>query len=168
MENNKKKPIVPRRWIRPSLPPSDHLDTGRLPPHPGPAYAFYKYAEEYENADIRSYSDSIFYTCRKIETSGDGICYITHIVIRDPSQVRGLLAKGELLQSETPAEAAVRTGARILVNGSFFEKDFSRSGGSLWIMNGRILEGGYSNGYEVCLCSDGTIFFPAITRSPLF
>ena len=158
MEKN--KVINPCRWIRPSFAPSDSLYVETLPPYPSPVQALQEYAKEYENSDLRFCDEKFFYTCNKRETADDASYYVTLIVVRNPAQVRGVLAKGELMQDETPLEAAQRTGARILVNGSFYEHDFSRCGADLWIKDEKILSGDHSNGREICLKKDGSFFSP--------
>lgn len=145
----------------PAAPPSSSLTVRTLDPHPGPAEAYASNAEEYQEADYRFYSDTLFYTCTRHETE-DGFYYLTHVVIKDPSQIRGEDSYGDFAgMRETPGDAASRTGAAVLVNGSYFDYGTGyATGGELLIRDQQVVHGPWSDGYEICLRKDGTLFSP--------
>lgn len=145
----------------PAAPPSGSLTVETCDPYPSPQKAAEEYADEIKKADISYSSDTLFYTCTK-ELTGSGFYYLTHIVIADPDQIGGLLSYDDLGgERETPLHAAERTGAQILVNGSYFDYGTNyATGGDLLIRDNKVLHGSYSDGYEICLRSDGTLFSP--------
>ena len=119
------------------------------------------YQEEYEKAQIRYHSDKLFYTCTEKETE-NGSYFLTHVIIRDAGQLRGEDSFGDFAGTrETPQDAAKRTGAKILINGSYFDYGTGfATGGELLIRDNKVLHGPYSDGYEICLRKDGTLFSP--------
>ena len=145
----------------PDEPPSSSLSVKTLSPYPSPFDALREYADEYVEADFRFYSDSLFYTCTK-HKAGNGSYYLTHVIIKDASQINGDDSFGDFGgERETPQDAAVRTGAEILINGSYFKYETGyATGGELLIRNNEVVHGPYSDGYEICLRRDGTLFSP--------
>ena len=155
--------VLPQPQIAgvPATPPSSSLTVKTLDPYPNLATAMLDYREEYRNADIRFYSDSLFYTCTRKETE-NGFYYLTHVIIRDAGQIRGSDSNGDFAgERETPFDAAQRTGARIVINGSYFKYETGyATGGELLIRDNKVVHGPYSDGYEICLRKDGTLFSP--------
>ncbi len=151
-------PVVPDV---PSTPPSPNLTVNTLSAYPSPTKALQTYSLEYKTADLKYYSDSLFYTCTRHETDS-GSYYLTHIVIADASQIAGEDSFGDFGgERETPGAAAERTGAMIAVNGSYFKYETNyATGGNLLIRDNMVFHGNYSDGYEICLRSDGTLFSP--------
>ena len=145
----------------PAEPPSSSLTVKTLTAHPGPAWAMKHCRKEYQNADLHYFSDTLFYTCTRKETDS-GYYYLTHIVIKDASQIKGEDSFGDFGGTrETPLDAAERTGAAILVNGSYFNYGTGyATGGELLIRNNKVVHGPYSDRYEICLRKDGTLFSP--------
>ena len=145
----------------PAEPPSSSLTVKTLTPYPGPATAMKRCAKEYRNADLRYSSDTLFYTCTRKETD-NGYYYLTHVVIKDASQIQGEDSFGDFGGTrETPLDAADRTGAEILVNGSYFSYGTGyATGGELLIRDNQVVHGPYSDRYEICLRKDGTLFSP--------
>lgn len=145
----------------PAQPPSSSLTVKTLKPHEGPPAAMKEYAKEYKNADLHYFSSTLFYTCTKKKTDS-GFYYLTHVVIKDASQIQGSDSFGTFGGSrETPQDAAQRTGAKILVNGSYFNYGTGyATGGELLIRDNQVAHGPYSDGYEICLKKDGTLFSP--------
>ncbi len=145
----------------PATPPSSSLTVKTLKPYPSPADALLQYSKEYKYADIKYYSDSLFYTCTRKETD-TGFYYLTHIIIKDASQINGEDSYGDFAGTrETVQDAADRTGAKIAINGSYFRYETGYAyGGDLLIRNNQVLHGSYSDGYEICLRKDGTLFSP--------
>lgn len=151
----------PREIEVPQTPPSSSLTVETLDSFPDPAEAMLLYQEEYEKAQIRYHSDKLFYTCTEKETE-NGSYFLTHVIIRDAGQLRGEDSFGDFAGTrETPQDAAKRTGAKILINGSYFDYGTGfATGGELLIRDNKVLHGPYSDGYEICLRKDGTLFSP--------
>ena len=145
----------------PSTPPSSSLTVKTLEAYPDPSDAVTDYAREYRDADRRYRSDTLFYTCTKKETQG-GFYYLTHVIIRNADQICGDDSFGDFAGTrETPADAADRTGAKILINGSYFKYETGfATGGELLIRDNKAVHGPWSDGYEICLRKDGTLFSP--------
>ena len=151
----------PRTVQVPSAPPSSSLTVQSPDPYPSPSAAMVACSDEFQNADYRYFSESLFYTCTRHETE-TGFYYLTHVIIRDPEQIRGEDSYGDFAgEREAPGDAALRTGAKVLVNGSYFRYDTGfATGGELLIRNGKVMHGPWSDGYEICLRKDGTLFSP--------
>ncbi len=145
----------------PATPPSSSLTVKTLDPYPSPGNALIEYAKEYHNADYSYFSESLFYTCTKVEEE-DSFYYLTHIVIKDASQINGDHSYGDIAgERETVQDAANRTGAKIAINGSYFRYETGFAyGGELLIRDNHVLHGAYADGYEICLRKDGTLFSP--------
>lgn len=162
-DGKKLEDLLPQPQIAPvpDTPPSSSLTVTTLEAHPGPFDAMAACSKEFQAADLRYYSDSLFYTCTKHETDS-GSYYLTHIVIKDAKQIGGEDSFGDFGGNrETPQDAAKRTGAKILVNGSYFRYDTGYAyGGDLLVRDNQVLHGDYSDGYEICLRKDGTLFSP--------
>ncbi|MBR1900597.1 MAG: phosphodiester glycosidase family protein [Lachnospiraceae bacterium] len=146
----------------PAEAPSSILNVTTIAPSPGPEWAAEKYAEEYENAELKYRSDTLFYTCARKETENGGIYFLTHIVIKNANQINGSDSFGDFGGArETPLDAAKRCGAKILTNGSYFDYGTGYAyGGSLLIRNNKVVHGEYADSYEICLRKDGTLFSP--------
>ena len=151
----------PKTVAAPAGPPSSSLTVATLEPFPGPTAAMLCYSQEYLNADYQYYSDTLFITCTKKETE-NGFYYLTHVIIQDASQIGGDDSFGHFAgERETPQDAARRTGAKLLINGSYFDYGTGfATGGELLIRNNKVVHGPYSDGYEICLRRDGTLFSP--------
>ena len=155
--------ILPSPQIQvPAEALSPILNVTTIAPSPGPEWAAEKYAEEYENAELKYRSDTLFYTCAKKETENGGIYFLTHIVIKNANQINGSDSYGDFGgDRETPLDAAKRCGAKILTNGSYFDYGTGHAcGGSLLIRNNKVVHGEYADSYEICLRKDGTLFSP--------
>jgi len=155
--------VIPAPQVTPvpASPPSPNLTVETLKPNPGPFEAMADYLDEYLHADYRYYSDTLFYTCTKHETE-DSAYYLTHIVVKDAKQICGEDSEGDFGGArETPKDAASRTGAKLLINGSYFDYGTGyATGGELLIRDNKVIHGEYSDGYEICLRRDGTLFSP--------
>ena len=158
LEDVRKEPVVAPV---PASPPSNVLSVSAPEPYPSPSYATMEYRDEYRAADLKFSSDTLFYTCTR-HTTDSGFYYLTHVVVSDASQLDGVLSNDVFGGArETPLSAAKRTGAAILLNGSYFSYETNTpTGGTLMIKDNRVFSGEYADGYEVCLRSDGTLFSP--------
>jgi len=106
-------------------------------------------------------SDSIFVTIRKYK-SKQSEYLLTHVIINEPSQIRsGLSHDSYGGEREKPSDASKRMGWIVGVNGSNFNWGTGRPEyAGHCIKNGKLMEGGYTNGMEICLKKDGTLFSP--------
>lgn len=123
--------------------------------------AYDKYKEEYENAEYRYMSKTSFVTIEKYY-DGSSIYYLTHIIIDSPSQIKGALSYDDWGGTrELATDVSTRLNAIITTNGSYFSYDTGCPVTcSVYIKNGEILVDGVTNGKEVCLKEDGTLFSP--------
>ncbi len=162
-EGDAMEDVMPQPEIAPvpAAPPSSLLTVKTLDPYPSPSNALIEYAHEYQDADYSYFSSSLFYTCTKVEND-DSYYYLTHIVVKDASQIAGDYSYGDFAgERETVQDAAYRTGAKIAINGSYFRYDTGFAyGGELLIRDNKVLHGAYADGYEICLRKDGTLFSP--------
>lgn len=120
-----------------------------------------KYREEYRVADEKYKSDTIFVTINKY-SSGDEEVAISHVVVKDPSQIKESLAMKVLGKGlETTSNLAKEEKGVLVTNGSYFSKDDEEPVYAGFIVsNGEIVKEGTSNGKEICLKSDGTLYTP--------
>ena len=104
-------------------------------------------------------SDSIFVTIRKYKTEQSEY-FLTHVIINDPSQIRsGLSHDSYGGEQEKTSDASKRIGWVVGVNGSNFNwRTGKPEYAGLCIKNGKLMEGRYTNGMEICLKKDGTLF----------
>ena len=129
--------------------------------------AIVNYYNELGSAEKSTVNDNMFATTTKVSDE-HGTYYMTHIVIKDPSQIgvaNGNGAYGNGL--ETTSSMAKKAGATIAINGSHFVGDGSQdllsTGGTnnLAINNGKIKENWSSSaGMEICIDKNGKIFSP--------
>lgn len=121
------------------------------------------YTEEYANADYKHLSDTAYIAVTK-NTDGSAVYYLTHIIISDSSQIHGALSYDDWGGSrQLPTNLAAEKNAILVTNGSYFSYDTGnpvRAGE--YIIDGAIIQDGTTNGYEVCLKSDGTLYTPAV------
>ena len=106
-------------------------------------------------------SDSIFVTIRKYKTEQSEYL-LSHVIINDPSQIRSGLSHDTYGgEREKPSDASKRMGWIIGINGSNFSWGTGRPEyAGLCIKNRKLMEGRYTNGMEICLKKDGTLFSP--------
>ena len=141
------------------------LNVTTIAPSPGPEWAAEKYAEEYENAELKYCSDTLLYTCAKKETENGGIYFLTHIVIKNANQINGSDSYGDFGgDRETPLDAAKRCGAKILTNGSHFDYGTGHAcGGSLLIRHNKVVHGESGSARNIL---KGRWFLAPPVRSP--
>lgn len=126
--------------------------------------AYQKYSGELENATYVKIDENTFMTITPIKVQGS-TCYLTHMVINNPSQIAGEPAHGSYASGlETADSAANRLGSSLLINGSHFSyEDGSedlKGGNNVVIVNGEIMHDGTSGGMEICLDNTGRLFTP--------
>ncbi len=121
------------------------------------------YAKEYESADHRYLSNSIYVAVTSHENGKGGKYLLSHIVINDASQINGLLSYDDYAgERENPVDAARRKKAVLLINGSYFRYETNEpNGADVVIADRKIMRGGTADGYEICLREDGELFSPS-------
>lgn len=129
-----------------------------------------EFSVELVPAEYAYSSDTLFITISKNEYE-DSSYYLAHIIVSDPSQIKTGLANGSYGEDlQFPTEAAEETGAALLTNGSMFAYiNGEPYCGGVYIYNGQVVSGETTNGQEICLKSDGTLYSPTsgITSSSL-
>ena len=106
-------------------------------------------------------SDSIFVTIRKYRTE-ESEYLLTHVIINDPSQIQsGLSHDSYGGERERPSDASKRMGWVVGVNGSNFNWGTGKPEyAGVCIKNRKVMDGSRTNGMEICLKEDGTLFSP--------
>ena len=124
------------------------------------------YKDELTQAAYKHISDSLFLTVQKLEQN-NGHYYLTHVVVNSPDQIKGGLSYDSFGgQRELPTDVAARTGAALVINGSYFSYDTGKPAcAGVFIKNGEIMQDGTTNGNEICLDKDGKLFSPEVGLS---
>jgi exopolysaccharide biosynthesis protein len=124
------------------------------------------YASEYANAKYKHLTDNIFATVTESYTA-TGVYLLTHVVINDPSQIKGGMSNDTFGGTrEKPTKASARLNWVLGTNGSYFYYDGGYPAlAGVFIKNGSVVQGSTANGDEMCLKSDGTLFTPAAGTS---
>ena len=95
-------------------------DVRASPAYPTPEEAAFFYREELDHSWYSMSSENIFVTIRKFR-SESAEYYLTHVIIRDPSQIQSALANGTFGgDREKPSDASKRLGWVVGINGSNF------------------------------------------------
>ena len=131
---------------------------------PGHLETFEEKVERSRQMEATSYESDNTYISTE-QTHLDGASFITaHVIIRDPSQIFVEYANGEFGgERERPTDCAGRTGAVLVINGSYFDYG---TGEAMYAVapvilhDEEIVRNGVTNGSEVCIFSDGTLFSP--------
>lgn len=124
-----------------------------------------KYQDEIKDAFKVKIDEKEMITIQEIDVNGEP-CFLTHIVISDPSIIKGEPANGEYASGvEKTSSAAKRKNATLMINGSNFlygsgAQDL-RNTNRLAIVNGQIVHDGSSLGMEICLDKNGRLFTPS-------
>lgn len=126
------------------------------------------YNYEFKNAVIRYISNSIYVVSREIMSDRGTPYFLTHIVIADGSQIRGVMSHDSFGGTrEKPTEVAERTGAIVTINGSFFSyaENNEPTSSDIYIKEGKVVkvtssEKTVGDGNELCIKKDGTLFSP--------
>jgi exopolysaccharide biosynthesis protein len=123
-------------------------------------------ATEFANAKYKHLTDNIYATVTQGSTA-TGTYLLTHVVINDPSQIKGGLSNDTFGGTrEKPTKASARLNWVLGTNGSYFYYDGGYPAlAGVFIKNGNVIQGSTANGYEMCLKSDGTLFTPAAGTS---
>ncbi len=100
-------------------------------------------------------------------TYKSGDYYLTHVIIKDPSQFKGGLSNDSYGGTrEASTSYAKRTGAIVVTNASFFSYETGTAmKDSATIYNGKVCNNILANGFEVCLKKDGTLYTPGAGTS---
>ena len=111
-------------------------------------------------------SDSMIATVRRYRTSESDFL-LTHVLINSPDQIRAGLAHDSYGgERETCSDAAKRQGWVVGVNGSNFDWSTGEPVyAGVSIKEGKVMSGSSTNGMEICLKEDGTLYSPSFGQS---
>ncbi len=138
------------------------ISLDNLSPNSRVTKAIDKYSDEILNADYATVSDKILTTTKTENINGSPV-QVTHVVIDDPSQIKGAPANGGYGNGlETASSASKRLNSTILINGSHFNygdgtQDL-KGGNHVAIVNGEVKANGSSGGQELLIDNSGKIF----------
>lgn len=127
------------------------------------AKASEKYSDEVKRALESKVTENLFMTVTEETLNGQKI-YVSHLVMKDPSQLEKLIANGGYNNGrETISSMASKAGVVWAVNGSHYDinnnstQDYNNI--HIAIVNGRIVHNaGRSTGQEICYTRDGRWF----------
>ena len=127
------------------------------------AQATEKYSDEVKKAVESKVTENLFMTVTKENVNGNTV-YISHLVMKDPSQLEKLVANGRYNNGrETISSMASKAGVVWAVNGSHYDvnnlstQDYRNN--NITIVNGKVVHnGGRSVGQEICYTKDGKWF----------
>ena len=122
-----------------------------------------KYPDELKNAIESNVSENLFMTITKENINGRTV-YISHLVMKDPSQLEKLIANGGYNRGrETVSSMAQKANVVWAVNGSHYDvnngstQDYRNN--NIAIVNGQVVHNaGRSVGQEICYTKDGKWF----------
>lgn len=113
--------------------------------------------------DVMHESATCVISVEKEEFDGASVT-IAHVLTAAPGQLRAVQSNDDLGgEREKPTQAAERTGAAIVVNGSYFSYETGaamQAVAPVLIRDGVVAREGVSNGSEICVRFDGTLFSP--------
>lgn len=128
------------------------------------ALALSDYSSELENAEYARVDENIFMTITPTTVDGNK-CYLTHVVVNDPSQIFGEPANGQYgsgLETATSAAKRLGSGTVLVLNGSHFSYENGtedlKGANNIVIVNGQIKTNGNAGGMEICLDKNGNLF----------
>lgn len=118
--------------------------------------------KEIENSVYYYESDSIF-TTLTYKTEGSSKYYLTHIVVNNPNQLKSGLSYDDFGGTrEKPTSASKRLNWVVGANASYFSYDTGEPvTAGVFIRDGKHIKGERTNGNEVCVLSNGTIYTPS-------
>ena len=124
--------------------------------------AAFLYGDELEHAWYSYCGENIFVTIRKYRSSMSEYC-LTHVVINDPSQIRSALANDTFGgERERSSDASARLGWVVGINGSNFNWDTGEPQyAGICIKDRQVMKGELTDGREICLSDDGSLFSPS-------
>ncbi len=107
-------------------------------------------------------SDQTYVTTNKKETEDGAVYWLTHVIINDAKQLKSGLSNDTWGGArEKPSDAAKRLNWVMGTNGSYFNYDTKLPIlAGVFIKDGVVKQGSKTNGREVCLKNDGTLFTP--------
>ena len=120
---------------------------------------------EYNHSAFRYLSPTTFLTVNYKSNGKGGWYFLTHVIVKDASQLNGAQSFGNWGgDREKPKDAAKRLGSILLTNGSYFKwEDSLPNGGDVFIVDGKYIpyRKDTANGYEIALKKDGTLYTPS-------
>ena len=128
------------------------------------ASALDKYSSELDSAEYAKVNENIFMTITPTNVDGNN-CYLTHVVINNPSQIFGEPANGRYasgLETATSAAKRLGTNTALVLNGSHFSyadgSEDLKGANYIVIVDGEIKTNGTAGGMEICLDKNGNLF----------
>lgn len=108
-------------------------------------------------------SDNTYISTEEKDAYGSHIL-IAHVLIRDPSQINTEFSNGVFGgKGERPTDVAKRTGAVLVINGSYFNYGTGQAlteVAPVILHDNEIYRSGIANGSEICIRFDGSLFSP--------
>ena len=121
---------------------------------------------ETKNAKYKYSSKNLLVTITEKDTVSGGSCLLTHVIINDPSQMKGALSNNTLGgEREKPSAASRRIKSWVVgTNGSYFNYEYGEPTmyAHVLIHGGKVYRDYTSGttGHEICKRNDGTLFTP--------
>ncbi len=112
--------------------------------------------EELQRSIYNSVTDRMFMTVTHVD--GEASCYLAHILISEPSQLRVGTANNSY-GTTTGFSAAASSFNWILGMGGSSSGSQDTASGCI-IRNGQVISGGLTTGNEICLTDEGALFSP--------
>ncbi len=122
------------------------------------------FKSDLDTADYAKVDEKMFMTVNS-ENIANHPCQVTHVIIKDPSQIKGASANGAYASGlETSSSAAKRLDSTLLINGSHFDygdgSQDLKGANHVVIANGEVKTDGNAGGMEICLDNQGRLFTP--------
>ena len=115
------------------------------------------------NENIVYSSENTYISTEEKDAYGSHIL-IAHVLVRDPSQINTEFSNGVFGgERECPTDAAARTGAVLVINGSYFNYGTGQAMtevAPVLLHDYEIYRSGITNGSEICIRFDGSLFSP--------
>ena len=119
--------------------------------------------QEMDQAKYKYYGKNICVSISEKTAGMYGSYLLSHIIVNEPSkQLLGAFSNDSYGgDAELCTSCARRKTWKIGVNGSPFSGDNGKPlGGAVFIRDGKIIDGDTTNGGEICMKSDGTLYSP--------
>ena len=119
--------------------------------------------QEMDQAKYKYYGKNICVSVSEKTAGMYGSYLLSHVIVNEPSkQLLGAFSNDSYGgDAELPTVCAKRKTWKIGVNGSPFSGDNGKPlGGAVFIRDGKVIDGDTTNGGEICMKSDGTLYSP--------
>ena len=117
--------------------------------------------DELASSNYSHVSDTIFTTVTK-KKEGSGTYWLTHVVVNDVNQLKAGLSYDDFGgKREKPTVASKRLNWVVGGNASYFSYDTGEPVcASVFIRDSKLIKGTTTNGNEVCMLNNGTLYTP--------